>query len=150
MSPGRCLTEGQGSLHISKTPAAKCDDLHNRLLVLLTGMILSSQLSNARWALSLGNYKEINMNKKRANSGGSEAAGTQQATRGRACQQRLWGPQPGSRVCSFSFIRPVTFTWPSSGFSCCKKDSALKHCLLENTRLHKKPVGTRKKSCPAS
>lgn len=55
-------------LQISKIPAAKCNNLCNWLLVLLRGMILFSQASNARWALNFGDT-EININKKRTNLG---------------------------------------------------------------------------------
>lgn len=102
-APGRGLAEGRCLLPISKMPVAKCNNLHNRLLVLLKGMILSGQFSNARWAVSFGRYKEININKKRATWGSLEPGGIQQATCRCVCQKPLWGQsQPGTSVCSFS------------------------------------------------
>lgn len=56
-------------------------------------MILSSQFSNARWALRFGRYKEININKERADLGSSEAGGIQQATRRYASARSPHGTQ---------------------------------------------------------
>lgn len=119
--------------------------------VLLRGVILSSQFSNARWALSFGRCKEINILEERADLVSLEAGGIQQTMCRDSCQKPLWGPrQPGNCVCSFPSIGMGTCIWLKIGFSDYKRHSVPKAPSTGKFPFTEKVSWHQEKSCPAN
>lgn len=143
--------EGWCLLHISKMPVAKCNNLHNRLLVLLKGMILSSQFSNARWALSFGRYKEININKKRANLGSLEAVAFSRPSAGVPARNPCGAQVSLEPVSAASpFIGVVTFLWLNIGLSHGKENSTPEAPSAGKSSFTERASWQQEKSWPAN
>lgn len=154
-SPRKVTDGGQCLLHVSKTPAAKCNNLYHRLLVVLRGMILFSQLSNARWALSFGRYKEININKERAGLGSLEAGGIQPAACRCICQNPVWSPsQPGSQHLQLLQLLHLLgwspIFWLKIAFSHYKKNSVPEAPSARKSPFSEKASWHQEKSRPAN